>query len=595
MRKGVLIGTAALIAECVATPVSDATLRNWNRLGSYSGGRLVSRANKRLSRRHIIPIDYFANKELSLHASRIVAEAERRNVPKRAIVYSLAINALRQAGILEKEHVKELLAQHSYWRDRLADEIVSGSPCEGDFIGGVYQGLTSEGERNRDGIYYTRDKVVRQLLKNAPRGKSVAFLDPCCGGGAFLCAVEGVDPRNIYGIDRDPVAVFISKVNLLCKYKDVDFSPNVFCCDFLNPSEKDMVLNVFKMKFDCIATNPPWGAATNNDIDINGFVSRETSALFYVKAYDLLKKDGQISFLLPEAILSVKVHSDFRKYMLEHGSIESIFRFEESFSGVVTRYYGVVSIAKEKQNEVFSFDTKEGVKFVRREEILSRSDYLISYVDDESIELMKTISSAGKLNLLKSTWALGVVTGDNKAKVHSVKEDGMEPIFTGKDVSAFVLNHPSKYIHYERSQMQQVAREEFYRAKEKLVYRFVFDRPLFAYDNTQSLCLNSANILIPNVDGMDIKTVLAFLNSDIIHFYYKKRFGGVKVLKSSLCELPLPQISKEKNAQICELVDAIIDGDQNREMDLQFIIGDCYRLSSNEVLKVREKLYGKAR
>lgn len=38
---------------------------------------------------------------------------------------------------------------------------------------------------------------------------------------------------------------------------------------------------------------------------------------------------------------------------------------------------------------------------------------------------------------------------------------------------------------------------------------------MFAYDDTSSLFLNSANILIPNIPGMSTKTVLAFLNSSL--------------------------------------------------------------------------------
>ena len=46
--------------------VSEATLKNWSRLGvdvEEQGKRLSSRANKRLSKKNILPLEYFSNKE----------------------------------------------------------------------------------------------------------------------------------------------------------------------------------------------------------------------------------------------------------------------------------------------------------------------------------------------------------------------------------------------------------------------------------------------------------------------------------------------------------------------------------------------------
>ena len=160
----------------------------------------------------------------------------------------------------------------------------------------------------------------------------------------------------------------------------------------------------------------------------------------------------------------------------------------------------------------------------------------------------------------------------------------MEPIFTGKEITPYVLKPAKKYVFYDRGQFQQVAKDEIYRSPEKLVYKFISDKLVFAYDDNKSLFLNSANILIPSISGMSVKTVMAFLNSDLYSFLYRKLFGEIKILKGNLLELPFPAISDEINAEIEQIIDQIIIfKDDSLICKLQKIIYDIFQLTEDEV------------
>ena len=98
---------------------------------------------------------------------------------------------------------------------------------------------------------------------------------------------------------------------------------------------------------------------------------------------------------------------------------------------------------------------------------------------------------------------------------------------------------------------------------------------MFAYDDSSSLFLNSANILIPNIPGMSTKTVLAFLNSSLYQFLYEKLFGELKVLKGNLSELPFPKIDPKTNNELTNLVDEIIYKGKNNQEEIDKIV---YRL-----------------
>ena len=142
--------------------------------------------------------------------------------------------------------------------------------------------------------------------------------------------------------------------------------------------------------------------------------------------------------------------------------------------------------------------------------------------------------------------------------------------------------------------MQQVAKEEIYRAPEKLVYKFISNKLVFAYDDSASLFLNSANILIPNIPSMCSKTVMAFLNSSLFQFMYIRLFGEVKILKGNLIELPFPEISDHENKQLSSLVDDVLNGDNSKQEVIDNYVFSIYGLTSEQIQYVRRMVNGKA-
>lgn len=105
-------------------------------------------------------------------------------------------------------------------------------------------------------------------------------------------------------------------------------------------------------------------------------------------------------------------------------------------------------------------------------------------------------------------------------------------MISGRDLLHYNIKECSYHLVYQRELFQQVAPEEYYRAPEKLLYRFVHQRLVVAYDNHQRLSINSANILIPKLTGVSVKYVMAVLNSRVVQFYRTITNPDVKVLRS---------------------------------------------------------------
>lgn len=566
--------------------ISSATVRNWSRLEVDGCDRLTKRANKTQSAKKFIPVEYISVPESIPVLLDITAWCQTHQSPVEQVIYSLGTAMLKKRGIIGQPHVKAVLRDYPIQGISYLERLELPE-AERDFLGLVYQSILREGEKNQIGSYYTPEHICRVMTGDFVLSQGKTFLDPCCGSGSFFLSLDCDSPDNLFGIDSDPIAVFIAQVNLLLKYSDKVFVPQVFCLDYLDDNRQHIETGpILGRAFDYIATNPPWGADARCLQGVEEVASNESFSHFFVKAYGQLKDGGVIRFLFPEAILNVRSHRDIRKFMLNHCNLTQINFHSGSFSGVTTRYVDV-QCEKSCPGGTVRFCRQNSVQEVPIQRLRQGENMEFSPLTDMDSWIIRAMEERRVYDLGDSIWALGIVTGNNKEKVKASPAAGLEAVYTGKEIQRYCLKPVRNYLRYDRSQLQQVARDEIYRAPEKLVYKFISNKLVFAYDNTQSLCLNSANILIPSIPPMSIKTVLAFLNSELFQFFYQKRFGGVKVLKGSLTQLPFPAISPEQSHQLELLVDQFLSGCQDADACIQREIYTLYQLSSEQISYVR--------
>ena len=199
---------------------------------------------------------------------------------------------------------------------------------------------------------------------------------------------------------------------------------------------------------------------------------------------------------------------------------------------------------------------------------------------DEEYDCLQVISSVQNAKYLANNakFALGIVTGNNKEYIANEKADGMEVILKGSDIFRYAMKETDNYIQFAPEKFQQVAPTEMYRAEEKLLYRFIAEVPVFTYDNQQTLSLNSCNILIPQIEGMNIKYILAILNSSVAAYFINKKYNSVKLLRSHIESLPIPMVSAEKQNDIIRKVDHIMNSSEN--------ISGLYEELDNEIMNI---------
>ena len=472
----------------------------------------------------------------------------------RRFVIGLKTNYLKQAGkgkitieSLEKFKSeisgKEKLTQRankslkdSHDHEKIASEFINkiaSSVGVLDTVGEEYEENLSESYRNKEGIYYTPNKVVRDLFW-VPNDEiqDAKFCDPCCGSGNFIIrAVElGFKPENIYGYDTDPVAVEITKARILniSGYK----SENIEVANFLD-------ITTSPPKFDYIYTNPPWGKKIAKDIRkliglrLGAGVSIDTCSLFFFACLKSLKENGSLGLLLPESFFNIAIFEDARNKALRL-SIQRLVDYGKVFKGLVTNAQAIV-LQKKVPGEysIISCEAK-GISYKRSNDsfLCNPKSILNLYCDDEDARTLKHLTSLPYITLKnQASWGLGIVTGNNKKFVNPISGSGLIRAYKGSDIQEGKIKQASNFIPSDMTLYQQVAPLHIYEAKEKLVYKFISSKLCFFYDDEQRYFLNSANILIPDKEfPVSTKVLGELLSSDFMNWVFSKIFSTHKIL-----------------------------------------------------------------
>ncbi len=476
-----------------------------------------------------------------------------------------------------------------------------------DLLGLLYLSIKNLGDRKATGSYYTPTNIVKKLCsklfeKTILSNKKI--LDPCCGTGNFLLQLPRDIPfENIYGNDIDSLSVKITRINLSVKYNIKDkkiLYKHIISDNYLNHS--------FSEKFDYIIGNPPWGYEYSDEEKENLRNKYCCAAGSNIESYDIfieqalsdLCTNGIISYILPEAFLNVKMHTPIRRILTEQCSFQYLHFLGNVFDKVQCPCIILQIILTRTPCSTIGLTVNNGKKefTIHTKRIIDAECFSFSTTDEEYSILNKIETVQDKITLKgQAIFALGIVTGNNKKYIDTEKREDNEVILKGSDLYKYKFHPTSNYIVFQPELFQQVAPVEYYRAKEKLLYRFICNQLVFAYDSAQTLSLNSCNLLIPQVDGLNIKYIMAILNSTVAQFYFKKQFNSVKVLRSYIEQIPIPKIKKEQQEALMPLIEELIAANDPQKIQtlyksLDIEIAQLYKLNCKEYNIIQESING---
>ncbi len=432
---------------------------------------------------------------------------------------------------------------HSAITTRYIDMITSHAD-DLHALGYEYQDSLSDAHRNKEGIYYTPEHIVADILTIPKEDVSEkVFCDPCCGSGNFILrALEvGFRPENIVGYDTDPVAVELTKNRI----RDISgyVSQTIYNDDFLEQTDKIAPV------FDYIFTNPPWGKKLpkeKKDLGASVFdagKSSDTCSLFFFACLKVLNQGGRLGLLLPEAFFNIATYETARKAALRL-VIERLMDYKKPFKGIVTRAQAIIlrTKAPATSSSTICCESDNNRHERKRSSFAGNPKAIINFhCNSMGASVIDHAFRASHITLEhRASWGLGIVTGNNKKWIRSLPAEDYVPVFKGSDIATNKLKEATSFIPANFALYQQVAPIKFYQASEKLIYRFISSNLCFFADSEQRYILNSANMMIPNADfPITCSQLASLLNSSFMNWLFKSIYNTHKILRGDLEALPI--------------------------------------------------------
>lgn len=360
------------------------------------------------------------------------------------------------------------------------------------------------------------------------------------------------------------------------------------CSTSLSPCLYQNYEDVFRREhsggFDVVIGNPPYVFGGNEGITKNekNFFSKQyitgggkvnLFTIFIEKGYQLLKNNGQFSFIIPNTFLRVTSYHESRKFFLTNFSVREIADLgNEVFNKVVTT--AIILVASKKTSlprDVVRIikNFKDDATRVNLSDLIANDFVITTNISDSGNFLMKKIiSDSTLLGEECKEMIFGIVITKNKEEVVSeIQMNGYKPFLEGRDITSYFIRPIHQYLNYKPSLLHRARTKEVFEVPEKLlVQRITGGRtPLkVAYDNQQFYNKESINNIILKHDSkFNIKFILAVLNSTLINWFYNNQFTNestltVNISKEYLSRIPIKSISVNQQQPFIDKADIML-------------------------------------
>lgn len=384
--------------------------------------------------------------------------------------------------------------------------------------------LDLEYKKNK-GIFYTDIELAEKIIDFLEIPKDSIILDPCCGTGNFLVAAKNQGYQKTYGADIDKKAISLSKKNTNIT--------NLKVMDTLANKAND-VLSKFKLEepVDVVIGNPPYvPIAKDIIIDTSDYlflreVKDSGSNLFIAalyRAFDLVKENGIISYVIPKNFLHVVSYKVLRKMILNEKQIISIVDIGKNFKNVRGEQI-IITLRNKfiKNNNVYIY-SYENEKIIKKLEVPQDfyKDEILLFGSKEDFSIFKKLEGTYQKF---SDICTGYV-GRGKSK--------LDTAITGKDIRKFSFKNTEVPKKGNKVFIQNI-----YSAEAGIIASFAGE-------------LEAAETVTVFTDGDEkmCRYILGFLHSRLCNYYLLKFcFNNSKLTMHTdakyLKKLPLVKDSK---------------------------------------------------
>lgn len=348
--------------------------------------------------------------------------------------------------------------------------------------------------------------------------------------------------------------------------------------------------------FDVVIGNPPYGVSIKGDY--RAIVSKQFDKVpdyeiyyyFIELSKRLLRINGALTYIIPNTILFNVYANKYREELLKYWTIQEIIdctefklfdsavvrniilMFTKTIAGKVVGYRNTYN--SKTFNDLISVP-REYLKFDEIQ-LFSQNWALAFKLPKSIVDVIKTIKK-GKKQLIDINPEIsqGLIAYDsyrgqskeiieNRAYHYTVYNEGLKKWLLGEDVTRYRVKwNGQHYIDYCKGIANP--RDPKYFIGNRVLVREITNPRVYAAFTSEELYNDPAVLIVKeSKDGLDVHTLTAILNSDIITFLHfnnspKATKGDFpKILITDLKELPIVKPSIAQREAIKNYVDYIL-------------------------------------
>jgi adenine-specific DNA-methyltransferase len=519
------------------------------------------------------------------------------------------------------------------------DEHFSGDEVPAlELAGDLY--MRTLGAR-RGGEFYTAPEVVDYCLVESRWHGDATLLDPACGTGNFLLGalrrtenkVKAVE--NLYGYDIDFRAISIARVLLLfacapgiqpgqAKALFERIACNVIVADSTAIRQED--------KFDIVIGNPPYisfGARNQPPMppSLDRFLRLRfpSSSQYKIRLHSvfqeislrLVRNDGDVVLLLPDAFLTGAFYSRLRELITAQSQIVSLTELPETtFSDAIAGRWCIAHYRKRLPHadgdtqpvSLRSFnDVGQEKRFQMNINQLVSADkhrFRLLFNNDD----LEVMSRLDELPLVKSLYRghTGMRARHGQRSIVADSRKGPQwkrGIASGARVKPHVVDWTGDWLHVKPENLFAGGFDPFIIENPKVLVRQTADHLIGSLDGTGLYHLNNVHSFAPINTATDAAFFAALLNSRLWLYVYQlksreKKRALAQIDIEMVESLPLPRANPSLEKMLAATVH-FITGDASFHSRDQIIsaidtmIYQLYELSLRQIQHIESTIGGR--
>lgn len=351
--------------------------------------------------------------------------------------------------------------------------------------------------------------------------------------------------------------------------------------------------------FDVVIANPPYKIVSKDD-ELKPFYDSTYSVarggkrnlfhLFFERGIKLAKKSGVLSYITPDTYFSGNDTEALREFFVKNVDIKTIVHYpeKEKVFENVTQAVAVIVLIKQQHGKGFHIISKSTNSFIDYAGVTKNTKYIFK-ATDVIVERMKRC--AFTFGTICDGYKGDVNLGLKKEFFTTCEEKGCLPLVRGIQITQYLYIPGDEYCFIE-------ALSKNHSNKERIVFQEVSNMGLSQRIKGTILknviCGDTCNLLFSNDSRIDNRTILAVLNCKAVNYYFKYFNQTNHVPIGEIRKNPFPSIAKEKQEDLIDLVDRILNAKRNNpkadtsllEQQIDHIVYHLYGLTYDEVLIV---------